>query len=85
MFKKILIGSTLVFVSTASFAQQAQQPDPAFLQRAINSLQTQRNGALDSAAIAEAKAAGLADDLAKANAKVKELEAKLNPPKPDKK
>lgn len=80
MFKKIVLIS-FILAATPAFAQQ---PDAAFLQRAIGTLQTQRNAALDAQAIAEARSAGLADDLNKANAKIKELEDKLNPSKEDK-
>ena len=71
--KKIIVIAGLL-ASTSAFAQQ--QPDPAVMQRALNVLQAQRNQAMDSAAIAEARAVGLADDLAKAQAKIKELEPK---------
>lgn len=66
-----------VLATTAAIAQPAPPAvDPALLQRALNVLQAQRNQAMDSAAIAEARAAGLTDDLAKANARIKELEPK---------
>jgi len=78
MLNKIVLAS-FILVATPAFAQQPQ--DTAFLQRAISSLQTQRNNALDAQAAAEAKIAGLIDDLTKANFKIKELEDKLNPPK----
>lgn len=71
---KILLAAIFCLATTVSFAQQA--PDPAFLQRVLPTLQAQRNAALDAQAVAEARAAGLADDLAKANARIKELEAK---------
>ncbi|MEI5710467.1 hypothetical protein WB401_46285, partial [Streptomyces brasiliscabiei] len=54
----------------------AEQPDPAFMQRAIAALQNQRNQALDAAAAAAAKAEGLSEDLVKAQARIKELEEK---------
>jgi hypothetical protein len=79
MFKFIILFSLFAL---PVYAQQ-QQADPAFMQRAITSLQTQRNNAFDAAAVAEAKAAGLTEDLAKANAKIKELEDAKS--KPDKK
>lgn len=69
-----LLGSLL---ATSAFAEQ---PDPTFLQKAIASIQTQRNLAMDAAAVAEAKGAQLAEDLAKAQERIKELE-----PKPEKK
>jgi hypothetical protein len=79
MMKKLLIVSLIALPSMAL----AQQPDPTFLQHAVTALQSQRNAALDAQAVAEAKIAGLTDDLAKANQKVKELNDKLNPPKTD--
>ena len=84
MMKKLLIVSTLLIPATA-YAQQpfTQQPDPTFLQHAVTALQSQRNAALDAQAVAEAKVAGLMDELAKANKQVKELNDKLNQPKPD--
>ena len=85
MLKKLLIVSTL-FIPAVAYAQQpvvAQQPEETFLQHAVTALQSQRNAALDAQAVAEAKVAGLMDELAKANKQVKELNDKLNPPKPD--
>jgi septal ring factor EnvC (AmiA/AmiB activator) len=83
MFKKIVLASLLLATPAL-----AQQPDPAFMQRAINALQTQRNNALDGQAAMEARLAGLTEDLSKTNAKIKELESKnkeledkLNSPK----
>lgn len=78
MFKKIILASFIL--ATPAYAQQ---PDIVFLQRALGAIQTQRNAALDAQAIAEAKASGSADELVKANNKIKELEDKLNSPKED--
>lgn len=59
----------------------AQQPlDPTLLPKALEIVATQRNQALGDAAIWQAKAMLLADELAKAQAKIKELE-----PEPEKK
>jgi hypothetical protein len=81
---KFLIVSAIVLFSSVANAQQAiTPPDAAFMQRAITSLQAQRNNALDNQAVAEAKATGLAEDLTKANSKIKELEDKITPPKKD--
>lgn len=74
------LAIVLALISTPAFAQQ--QPDPAFMQRALAALQNQRNTAMDSAAAAEAKAAGLADDLAKANARITDLEKPKSEPAP---
>lgn len=59
-----------------------QQPDPAFLQRALSVMQQQRNAAMDAAAGQQARADGLADELAKAQARIKELEPKKEGDKP---
>lgn len=81
---KFIIAAIVLSMSTVVYAQiPAQQPDPAFMQRAIVSLQAQRNKTLDDAAVSEARAAGLEADLVKERAHSKEFEDKLNPPKPD--
>jgi hypothetical protein len=81
--RKIILLS-LALLSTPAFAQQS---DPAFLNRAIAVLQAQRNQALDSVAAERARADGLSDDLAKAQARIRELEpkpeAKAPPPNND--
>lgn len=72
-----LLGSLIVTSATA------QQLDPAVLQRVIGSLQAQRNEAMDKAALAEARAAQLADELQKAKAdaiKPKEDKPTVQPP-----
>jgi peptidoglycan hydrolase CwlO-like protein len=74
MLKKFLIISVVAFSASTASAQQA---DVSFMQRAITALQTQRNTALDQQAASEAKVSGLTEDLAKSQAKVKELEAKV--------
>jgi len=74
---KRFILATLLLAATPAVAQQ--QPDPAFLQRALASMQSQRNQAMDALAVQEAKSVGLADDLAKAQARIKELEPKNAP------
>lgn len=79
---KWIIVTLSVIASSAAFAQQ--QPDTALLQRAANAIQAQRNQAMDAAAVAEARAAGLAEDLAKSNARIKELEGRATPPAPAK-
>lgn len=64
----------LLLISSPALAQQ--QPDTAFMQRAITAIQTQRNAALDQAVLLQAKVDGLTEDLAKAQARIKELEPK---------
>lgn len=70
--KKIIVLA-LALLATPALAQQ--QPPPAFLEKAIAALQTQRNNALDAQAAAEARAALLAEELTKAKARITELEA----------
>lgn len=62
-------------------AAQQQSPDLAAAQRLLTAIETQRNQALTQHAYAEARAAGMVDELARANARIKELEPK---PEPDK-
>lgn len=57
----------------------AQQADPAELVRRIAVIEAQRNQALGWHAASESARAGLAEDLARAQARIKELE----PKKPD--
>ena len=71
----------VLLVSVFSVPAFAQQPDPAFMQKAITALQAQRNQALDSAAVAEAKASGVSDELNNAKNRIKELEDKYEPKK----
>lgn len=71
--KKVLLF--LVLLTSPALAQQ--NTDTAFLQKAIVSLQNQRNNALDALTVAEARVANTADDLNKANTKIKELEDKI--------
>lgn len=72
------LAVALVLIATPALAQQ-QPADPVFMQRAIQALQAQRNQAQDAQAIETARATGLSDDLAKAQARVKELEDKYEP------
>lgn len=75
--KRLLILACLL--ATPAIAQQ--QPDPAMLQRAIGAVQAQRNQALDQAASCSASAGSLADELTKAQARIKTLEQPPEPPK----
>jgi hypothetical protein len=77
--KRTLIALCL-FAAAPAFAQQGP-PEPAFLQVSIGALQTQRNQAMDAAAIAEARLAVASDDLARAKTRIKELEPKPDEPK----
>jgi hypothetical protein len=77
----IVYGAVVtVMVLNRVLPLHAQQiPDPAFLQKAIAALQQQRNGALDSQAEIAARSAMQADEIAKLQARITELEAKLPP------
>jgi hypothetical protein len=63
----------------AARAQPVPQgaPDPAFLQKAVQALQTQRNAEADQRAVAEARAAMLQDEVTKLQ---KELAEARKPP-----
>lgn len=74
---RFLFISAMLIVIGLEISHAQQQPDPAFLQQIIREMQAQRNRAMDDAAATAANAAKIADDLAKANARIKELEAKL--------
>lgn len=73
---KLLVALWLVIVASSAAAQQA---DPAELSRRIAVIEAQRNQALGWHAASESARAGLAEDLARAQARIKELE----PKKPD--
>lgn len=66
----------ILLIASPALAQQ-QPPDPAFLQRALGAMQAQRNQAMDSAAVSEAK-------LAEALARIKTLEASAPKEEPKK-
>lgn len=72
---RILAAVLIVATINTAFAQN-ELNDPAFLQRALAAVQAQRNAALDAAAVAEARAAGLSAELTRTQARVKELETK---------
>lgn len=82
--KSAILAGIFLITSTVAFAQQpapSTQADPVILQRALTVLQSQRNQAMDAAAAADIRSAGLVDDLAKANARIKELEPAKESPK----
>lgn len=64
----------LVIVSTGAKAEE--QDKNGLLQKALSVVQAQRNQAMDAAAQAEVRVVSLADELAKAQARIKELEHK---------
>lgn len=72
--KNICAAVVLVLVSTAAKAEQQDKSE--LLQRALSVIQSQRNQAMDVAAQAEVRAASLAEELVKAQARIKELEQK---------
>jgi septal ring factor EnvC (AmiA/AmiB activator) len=67
---KLLVVALLLMISTSAFAQQ---PDPAFLQRVLTSLQSQRNQAMDNLAASEAKSAMATEQLDATRGQVSKL------------
>jgi cell division protein FtsB len=65
---------------TASAHAQQQPPDPAFMQRALSAMQTQRNQAMDQAAIAQAQAAQAQEEVAKLRAEIEQLKKPATDP-----
>jgi hypothetical protein len=75
---RLLLASALALAGAATTAaQQVTNPaaDLALLWRAIPALRVQRNSALDHAAELTARPAIMSEELAKAQARVRELEA----------
>lgn len=73
MIRAVIAAAIIVSLAVPAFAQQ--QLDPALLQRLLGAVRAQRDAGFDSAAIEKARADGLAEDLAKAQAHIKELES----------
>jgi hypothetical protein len=73
-FVAAVIGAAIIHANA-----QQPPPDPAFMQKAIAVLQTQRNSALDQAAALEAKVSILTEEKTAAEAKVKALTDKYEP------
>ena len=69
----------LCLLATPALAQQQRPMTPAEMQGAVNAAIAQGNIARSMHIEAEAKLAGVTDELAKAQAKIKELEAKDKP------
>ena len=69
---RICIIAAVLLASTTAFAQQ-QQPDPAFLQRALGAIQAQRNQAMDNLAASEAKSAMATEQLDATRGQVSKL------------
>jgi hypothetical protein len=79
--KRILIAASLACLIAGPALAQQQPPDPVMLQHALTAVRAQREQAFDQSANWEATARRLSDDLAKANARIKELEPKPEAPK----
>lgn len=78
---RAFIAATIALLTTLpSSAQQATAPDTAFLQQALNAIQAQRDRANNEAAAAQAQSGLLTEQLAKAQARIKELEDSLKKP-----
>lgn len=70
-------------LTAPAFAQQSRPMTTAEMQGAVNAAITQGDIARKMHIEAEAKLAGVIDELAKAQARIKELEPKSEPKKPD--
>jgi len=80
---RLLFAIGLWFIASAAYAQ-SPPPDPVFLANALNAVTIQRNNAQNSEAVCIANNTKTADDLAKAQARIKELEtAAAQREKPD--
>jgi hypothetical protein len=73
----------LLASSSIAIAQQTT-PDPAIVQRVLETTKAQRNQFLDAFTAAAARVDALSEELTKANAKIKELEDKQNQASPAK-
>lgn len=72
------LAALAIFAASPCAAQQADQQ---FLNRAIQALQTQRNGALDAQATAEARLSLALDEVTQLKDRVRKLEGeKAAPP-----
>jgi hypothetical protein len=79
MKRLILIASVLM--ASPSFAQQQPPLDSAILQRVLDMTKVQRNQLLDALNEVDARRAMMGDDLARAQARIKELEKPAADPK----
>lgn len=73
MTRILSIGLIILAFAAPALAQQAPPPDPAFMQKAIAALQSQRNIALDAAASAEARANILTEENAALKKQIADL------------
>lgn len=71
----------LALMATPALGQQAAPVNPALLPKLFATLQAQRNQALDTEAMLRAQNDLLSDELAKARARIAELEAAPKEPK----
>lgn len=83
MTEKMLRILILMALLAAPAAAQ-QQPDPAFLQHALDAVAAQRERAMNETALERVKVVQLQEALAKAQARIKELEAKAPASEPAK-
>lgn len=78
----MLAALALAALTTSAFAQQQSGPNPEFLQHALEAVAAQRNDAMNAQAVLQAQLTQARADLAKAQARIKELEtAKTDQPK----
>lgn len=83
--KRLLIAAFLSVLAMPALAQQQQSPsDPALLQRMLSIALGDRAQLLNSLTETQARNQGLTEDLAKAQARIKELEPKADQPPAEK-
>lgn len=70
----------LILIIAFSSPALAQQDDSALIRKALDIVANQRNQALGDAAVWQAKAMLISEDLTKAQARIKELETKNEGP-----
>lgn len=73
---RLVLIIILVVIGTGAVAFAQDATNPALLGKALDVIATQRNQALGDAAIWQAKAIILSEELTKAQARIKELETK---------
>jgi septal ring factor EnvC (AmiA/AmiB activator) len=85
MIRNITLAFAFALAAIAASPALAQQQpsDPLFLQRQLAMTQATRNQLLDAITAAEARIAGMSEELAKAQTRIKELEQKSAAPPKD--
>ena len=83
MYMRIICALLLLLLGNATVSIAQQGPDAAQSAAVLEMTRAQRNQFLDAFNAASAKINALTEDIAKANARIKELEIKAEPTKPN--